>query len=228
MDLKGILPTSQYSDGLYHITIKAFEETSPNVLVDRTGDLGPIGELWLRIENTNCVVQIHNLKYDPSNPYYVPADDGEIEECSIINLGSNDENIRFTITATHPDGYLRLWKLDCIYGKNHNGGIIAQQFYPGTPPPLWTGVTDTEFQSKNAPPGLLPWTRCAYQFRLRAWRNTTNGYGYPGYREFSDHYFLDLPGTIGCSVYDRNKDNFINLLDYFEFAKYWLQSCTEE
>ena len=118
-----------------------------------------------------------------------------------------------------------------IYGKNQNGGVIAQEVKPVPPPPLWYGVTNQEFQSINAPnpPGNLElWVRCAYQFRLRVWPNLTNGFGYRGHTEFSDHYFLDLPGSLDCSVYDINNDGFINLVDLAAFSNYWLESCLVE
>ncbi|MCP4713183.1 MAG: hypothetical protein GY869_31520, partial [Planctomycetes bacterium] len=160
-----------------------------------------------------------------------PATDGEIQECSIINLGSDHENIRFFLTASHPNGFLRQFTLDAISGKNLNGGVIAQQKYPGTPPVLWHGVTGTEFQSKYAsdPPGNLQnWRRCAYQFRLRVWPRITDGSGYLGHSTFSDHYFLDLPGALDCSVYDINNDGLINLVDFAAFAGFYLQSCVIE
>ncbi|KPK78130.1 MAG: hypothetical protein AMJ79_00740 [Phycisphaerae bacterium SM23_30] len=224
--------TRNYANGLYTLTVKAYREDPPGNLTDVTASLGDIaaGELILRIDNTPVTSIIHNVKYDPDNPYYIPADDGEIKECSIINLTDENENLRFTLTASHANGFLRQFTLDNIWGKNQNGGVIAQELY-SNPPPLWNGVTNTEYQSQFAPdpPGnLQPWRRCAYQFRLRVWPRITNGFGYLGHSEFNDHYFLDLPGVLDCSVYDVDNNSFINMIDFAAFAQFWLKSCIIE
>ena len=224
--------TRNYPNGVYTVSIKAYDE-SGGTITDITPSLGDVaaGELILRIDNTSVTSIIHSVNYDPANPYYIPAVDGEIQECSIVNLGDKDENLRFFLTASHPHGFLRQFTLDNISGKNLNGGVIAQQVYPGTPPALWNGVTNTEFESQYAPnpPGnLQSWRRCAYQFRLRVWPRITNGFGYLGHTSFEDHYFIDLPGALDCSVYDINNDGTINLIDFAAFAGFYLQSCVIE
>ncbi|HLB72430.1 MAG TPA: hypothetical protein VJJ98_00270 [Sedimentisphaerales bacterium] len=228
LDLRIIWNTNNHSNGLYTLTVKAYHENPPGTLTDITPSLGNVGELIIRVDNSPVTSIIHNVKYDPSNPYYVPADDGEIQECSIINLLSETENLRFTISASHPNGFLRQFTLDNIWGKNQYGGVIAQEIY-SNPPALWNGVTNTEYQSINAPnpPGNLDlWHRCAYQFRLLVWPRTTNGFDYCGYREYNDHYFLDLPGSLGCAAYDSDNNGFINMVDFAAFANVWLESCT--
>ena len=225
--------TSNFPDGIYTVTIKAFDENPAGVITDITASLGDVsaGNLILHIDNSPVTSIIHSVNYDPANPYYIPIVDGEIQECSIINLGSNDENLRFFLTASHPHGFLRQFTLDNISGKNHNGGVIAQQVYPGTPPALWNGVTNTEFESKDAPnpPGNLElWRRCAYQFRLLVWPRITDGFGYWGPTSFEDHYFIDLPGVLDCSLYDIDNNGVINLIDFAAFAHFYLQSCVIE
>ena len=225
--------TRNFPDGIYTVTIKAYDENPAGVITDVTASLGDFsaGNLILHIDNTPVTSIIHSVNYDPANPYYIPNVDGEIQECSIINLGANDENLRFFLTASHPNGFLRQFTLDNISGKNHNGGVIAQQVYPGTPPTLWNGVTNTEFESINAPnpPGNLElWRRCAYQFRLRVWPRITDGFGYLGHTPFEDHYFIDLPGALDCSVYDIDNNGFINLVDFAAFANFYLESCVIE
>jgi len=227
LDLRIIWNSNNHPDGLYTLTVKAYHENPPETLTDITTLLGNVGELIIRVDNSPVTSIIHNVKYDPNSPYYVSADDGEIQECSIISLGSENENLRFTISASHPNGFLRQFTLDNIWGRNQNGGVIAQEIY-SNPPAQWNGVTNTEYQSINAPnpPGNLdPWHRCAYQFRLRVWPRTTNGFGYRGHREFSDHYFLDLPGSLGCAAYDSDNNGLINMIDFAAFANVWLESC---
>ncbi len=230
IDKRIIWNTRDESDGLYTLTVKAYNEVSPGVLNDITALLGNIGTIVLEVNNSPVSADIHHVNYDPGNPYYVLADDGEIKECSIINLSGSGENLRFFITASHSDGYLRKFTLDNIWGKNQYGGVIAQEVY-SVPPAMWNGVTNLEYESQFAPnpPGnLVPWKRCAYQFRLRVWPRITNGYGYFGHSGFSDHYFLDLPGSLDCSVYDSDNDGFIDNVDLAAFANFWLGSCVVE
>ncbi len=232
IDKRIIWDTTDYPDGLYTLTVKAYAEFSPGVLNDITPYLGNIGTIIVQVENSPVTATIHHVNYDSTNPYYVSASDGEISECSIINLSSDNENLRFFITASHPDGFLRKFTLDNIWGKNQYGGVIAQEVY-SVPPAMWNGVTNVEYESNplwlDPPPGSLQsWRRCAYQFRLRVWPRVTNGYGYLRHSSFSDHYFLDLPGSLDCSVYDADNDGFIGVVDFAAFASHWLQSCAVE
>ncbi len=225
-DLRIRWNTRVCENGLYTLTYKAYRWADPceTTLVDANL---PSTDGWdhiiLRLDNNPVTATIHNVKYDPCSPYYYDPCDGEIEECAIINLTDPNENLRFTITATHPTGYLRKWVLDALYGKNKYAGVIASDSYTPVSPPYWDGVHEQEFQSEDSV-SLDPWQRCAYQFRLRTWARTTNGTNYVYYDIFSDHYYLDFGGST-CLRADIDGSGFVDFRDVARLAHYWLATC---
>ncbi len=71
----------------------------------------------------------------------------------------------------------------------------------------------------NAEPSdLQPWQRCAYQFRLRVYSRTTDGYYYISWKEFNDHYFLDI-GVSNLCKGDFDNDGVIDGSDLADFAE---------
>lgn len=226
MDLRMIWDTGKFTNGKYTLKIRGFQDMG---LFFGLSDVTPVNsqELIVAINNSPVTAEILKVKYDPSNPLYVLATDGEIPECGIINLKSPQENLRFNITASHPDGYLLQYVLDDLWGKNNYGGVIATDTYtPGVDGTNWSGVTNLLVESKNAPSPLPDWQQCAYQFRLRAWANVTNGYYYVYSDEFNDHYYIDLAGGVGmCSTSDLNKDGRVDTVDLAIMASHWLQTC---
>jgi hypothetical protein len=218
----------KFESGLYTITYKAYRWGDPShtTLVDV--NLPPTDgwdHVILLLDNNPVTATIHNVRYDPNegNPNYDPCTDGLIEECAIIGLTDVNENLRFTITASHPTGYLRKWVLDAVYGKNRYAGVIASDSYTPVSPPYWDGVHEQEFQSEDSS-SLDPWQRCAYQFRLRAWGRATNGSGYVYYDIFSDHYYLDF-GVTTCMRADIDGSGTVDLRDAAELFNNYLESC---
>ncbi len=141
---------------------------------------------------------------------------------------NEQENLRFTISASHPSGHLRKCVLDAIAGKNDHRGTILSQSYDPLAGPLWYGFTEDTFNSEAALPpagNFEDWIRCAYQFRLRAWANVTNGYNYIYRNEFNDHYFIDLGGISGCRRADIDNSGTVDIGDFRELAMHWLETC---
>ncbi|MCD4741777.1 MAG: right-handed parallel beta-helix repeat-containing protein [Desulfobacteraceae bacterium] len=193
IDLRIIWNTRSWENGKYTLTYKAYRWDNIEGLVPVFPESNKLDHITIIVDNSPVEAIIHNVKYDPSNPNYASGADGEIPECGIINLIDKHENLRFTITAWHPDGYLKNCILDTLYGKNRYGGVIQSEHYNAASPPYWHGVEEKEFQSEDAAPGdLKPWESCTYQFRLRAWSRTTDGYHYIIWKEFNDHYYLDM------------------------------------
>ncbi len=222
IDLRMIWNTRNNPNGKYTLTYKAYRYHPffPTLLVEYFPTANDLDHIDLLVNNSSVEAVIHNVKYDTTSPHWSPATDGEIPECGIINLQNDAENLRFNITARHPDGYLRRWVLDALWGKNNYAGVIASDNYPGTvPPDNWPGVSGAEFNSSAG--SLIPWQPCSYQFRLRAYTRSTNGYGYLtsnqpiAYSEtFSDHYFIDLGGSCAwCGGADINRDGTVDLED---------------
>ncbi len=228
IDLRLIWDTRQHGDGIYTLRCKGWRD-SAGTLIDVTPPNAK--DLIIRIDNSRVTARINNVKYDTDSPNYDLEDDGEIKECAIINLQNDSENLRFNITASHPNGSLRYWVLDTIAGKNDHRGIIASESYSAMPGPLWHAATTDEYNSEDAPApptGLEPWIRCAYQFRLRAYSRITNGYNYIYSTPFSDHYFLDLGGSYGCQRADINRNGKVDFADLGELGAFWAETCPLE
>ncbi len=202
IDLRMIWNTRPWENGKYSIIYRAYKITSyfPLMLKQVRLKSNDLDHLTIIIDNSPVTAIIHSVKYDPASPNYTPNNDGEVPECGMIHLVDESENLRFTITARHPDGYLKSFVLDALYGKNRYGGVIKSAAYSSSilTAPYWYGVQETEYSSSDSS-SLKSWHRCAYQFRLRVTSRTTDGYNYIIGSTFNDHYFLDFktcPGDI--------------------------------
>ena len=228
-DLRIRWNTRMCENGLYTLTYKAYRWADPCETTLAEVALPPTDgwdHLILLIDNNPVDANIHDVRYDPNegNPNYDPCTDGLIEECAIIGLTHDEENLRFTITASHPTGYLRRFLLDTVAGKNEYRGKIADESYTPTTPPYWDGVHSMEFNTKDAPPSLMEWKRCAYQFRLRAWGRANDGDDYIYYDIFSDHYYLDF-GVTTCMRADIDGSGTVDLKDVAELFDNYLETC---
>jgi hypothetical protein len=195
IDLRMIWNTRLWKNGKYTLIYHAYRIRSifPQTLSRVMLPANDLNHLTVVVDNSPVSAEIHHVKYDPASPFFNPETDGEIPECGMIYLTSDQENLRFTITAFHPNGFLKNFVLDTLYGKNRYGGIIKSAAYNPAilTRPYWHGVQETEYSSA-ASASLYPWQGCAYQFRLRVYSRTTNGFTYIIGKEFNDHYFLDL------------------------------------
>ncbi|AQQ72204.1 nitrous oxide reductase family maturation protein NosD [Limihaloglobus sulfuriphilus] len=236
LDLRCIWHTSSLPNGKYTLTYKAYKPSEMYLMTLEEMTLFPndMDHLTLLVNNTGVYTEINDVRYDPSSPYWDEITDGILQECGIITLQDNQENLRLNISATHPDGYLRHWVLDAYYGKNNYAGVIASDTYPGTSPPdNWHGVLNQIYNTSDSP-AFTDWVRCAYQFRLRAYTRATNGQGYlygtpPIYysNSFSDHYFVEFDCSW-CGGADINKSGRVDLTDLMLVASQWLQECSGE
>ncbi len=228
-DLRIRWNTRVCENGLYTLTYKAYRWADPCETTLVEVSLPPTDgwdHLTLLVDNNPVDAIIHDVRYDPNegNPNYDPCTDGLIEECAIIGLTHPEENLRFTITASHPTGYLRRFLLDTVAGKNEYRGKIADESYSPTTPPYWDGVHSKEYNTKDAGPSLMEWKRCAYQFRLRAWGRANDGDDWIYYDIFSDHYYLDF-GVTTCMRADIDGSGTVDFKDMAEVANHWLETC---
>ena len=212
-DLKMIWNTAWMENGTYDIMYKAYRIiTWPFLMLSEVVlPHNDLERITVVVNNSPVNVEIHSVHYDGG---------AEITECGIIDLESDEENLKFYITASHPEGYLLDYNLYALYGKNHNAGRIAFDHYDdaaGITPPIWYGVSNQLFNSAEAMAAgsLNPWTECAHQFRLHAWARTTDGYNYIKRAEFNDHYFIQ----INACPADLNRDGVVDGSDLAEFAE---------
>jgi len=213
-DLRMRWNTTTWENGKYIIRYKAYNYI-PSKLSLGANDLDHV---TLIVDNSPVDANIHSVKYDTGET---------IQECGIINLKHDVENLIFTITASHPNGYLKNYWLQALYGKNKSKGYIVKDHYTGFNeggPPFWHGVTETPFDSNDAQPvQLKPWETCAYQFRLRVWARTTDGRtGYIYWKDFYDHYYLDVGGCAWCGGADINRSGKVDFGDFAIMAGRWL------
>ncbi len=188
-DLKIAWNTTGLTNGTYILTVEAYDSYLNKVTLNTD-------RLILHIDNSPVEAKI-NAVMDNNGQ--------SIDECSIINLASTTENLKFNITARHPNGFLRDYTLSVLYGKNRSAGYIVKDQYVGShdvSPPLWTGVGNATFDSQAAMNAhhLIPWQDpgCAYQFHLRAIARTTDGFHYIKAATFDDHYYLQITRPNYC------------------------------
>ncbi|GAB4273433.1 MAG: hypothetical protein Kow0092_28770 [Deferrisomatales bacterium] len=204
-DLKMIWHTG--ANGKVDLTYEAYDAAfHPISLLPNTQD-----RITLHIDNSPVHAQIHSIMYDSGVP---------ITRCEIIQLGSALENLKFNISATHPNGFLRLYRLDVLFGENEDAGYIVRDQYTGSndsSPPQWFGVSATTFNSADSPM-LDPWETCAYQFRLRVWGRATDGFNYRGYDEYNSHHQLQVGADTHCTA-DLDGDGDIDGSDLELFGR---------
>ena len=126
--------------------------------------------------------------------------------CSIVKLTSDTDGLKFNITANDVEGNLRLFSLSAHYGSNQST-VIHSQNYPGAG--NWTGVVNLSVPGSGE---WVPPVTCAYQFRLKGWARTTNGYGYIGSAEHSEHLTVLKPGYENV-VLKATLSNFVLGMD---------------
>ncbi|MHC4085405.1 MAG: right-handed parallel beta-helix repeat-containing protein [Planctomycetota bacterium] len=223
IDLRARWNTKTYENAKYTLTYKAYrwDPCQPDRLVD-ANDLpsNPLDSLVLVVDNNTVTAEIHNLKYD--NGQIIP-------ECAFIGLNDPFENVRFNITAWHPNGYLSGYTLKVISPKNMDRGVIDSDSYSYSPATevYWHGVDETEVNSADAMAAgkMQEWINCAYQFHLYASARTTNGFHYIYEASFIDDYYVDS-GTAYCGRADINLDGKVDFKDLARLGKEWLaQPC---
>ncbi len=209
-DLMIVWNTGWFEDGLYSLTCEAYDSSLNKITLPKN-DLSTI---TIRVDNSPVEAAIHSVTYD--NGTVIP-------ECGIITLADTLENLRFNISAWHANGFLRNYKLSVLYGKNKTAGYVVSDQYAGsndTSPPNWQGVK-TVFDSWPAmKAGVLdPWlvNGCAYQFHLRAWARTTDGFTHIRSVVFNDHYYIQVNSENTCRS-DLNNSGTVDGADLIIFA----------
>lgn len=135
--------------------------------------------LTVAVDNNQPAVHIDSIKHGGV----------EVQACDIVTMASATDTLSVTYTAHDADGHLADYRVDGLYG----GGIaapIASDSYAShlSPPHAWAGVT--------AQPSLFnPPTSCAFEFRVSADQNVTNGYTRPPTVHASRYVTILKPGA---------------------------------
>ena len=190
-DLRMRWNTTSWENGKYIIRYRAYRYIPSFGIWEQLLGSNTLDHITLIVDNTPVKAEIHSVKYDSGQA---------IPECGMIDLESDTENLKFTITASHPSGYLKRYHLSALYGKNKNLGEVVKNHYTGLnegAPPYWHGEIEQTFNSKDAqtvvPPQLKPWETCSYQFHLVVWARTTDGRTQHLYWDtFNDHYYINV------------------------------------
>ncbi|MCK4998883.1 MAG: right-handed parallel beta-helix repeat-containing protein, partial [Anaerohalosphaera sp.] len=215
-DLKMIWRTGGWANGKYKLFYKAYKSNGDPVSLPYNTQ----NTMTIIVNNSNVEAEILAVKKNT----------GEVvQECGMIDVDSADENIQFVVKARHPQGYLRQFTLHALYGTNKDGGDVLHEVYAGNPaatPPMWYGETSKTYHSISAMnTGMLdPWETCAYQFRLNVYARTTNGYNYIKWRQFNDHYYINVGSCAWCGGADINHDGIVNVVDFSRLAERWLDN----
>jgi hypothetical protein len=190
IDRIAIFDTRKVPDGLCQIKTEGYvwdyNESNAAAAATNLNYDPTYGELDLRIDNTAPFVQIFDVTLN-----------GTVRDtCDILEFGhTNIDNLGIEFEAFDLNGHLRNYSLDAMYGHNR---IVspkpAEDFYSNYQiiyHPTWKGnpkytilLRGDIYNSTVMPP-------CAYQFRLRVSKRTTNGWNriYP---DVEDTYHVTI------------------------------------
>ena len=147
----------------------------------------PPQTLQLFLDNNLPQVQILGLRYRGT----------DISPCAIVQILETPDPVQVHIRAFDPEGDLLRYALNAHYGADQVfSPPLASAGYPGG---NWQGVSDLWVSAPVAPNKFPPIT-CAYQLRLSAWPRVTNGYGYIGYTEATDHVTFIRAGAAPVPI----------------------------
>ena len=159
---KLLLQWNSSVDGIHQFQVEFYN--AGGVLVP-----SPAQTLTLLIDNSAPDLQITGLQYHGT----------AIKPCDIVTITAPPAPVQIHIKAFDTPGNLNSYALNAYYGLNQVFSL-ASVGYPGG---NWQGTPDTWISA----PLTFPPQTCAYQFRLSAGKRVTNGYGYIGYWETTDH-----------------------------------------
>lgn len=187
-NLRMVLNTISLEKGVYSVRMEALDSGGSAISFTVNQDI------IMTVNNTRPVVSIDSVSYNGGPPF---------TECSFIRLPGPTSTLDFEYTAHHADGFLDDYQLVVEFGRNRSGGNIVTDTYSNhiASDGSWEGETNTMVAATPVSPGqALPnlqlWETCAYQFRIRAWARTTNGFGRLYWTTFFDTYVIDLTPLV--------------------------------
>ena len=154
------LSTLGLPDGLHQITIRTYklQNTSSQISTD---------SIWLRIDNHWPTATIEEVIH-----YLQPSGSEVVGACGIVNKPKN--SFRFRITAHDPEGHLKSYHLQALWGDNQSGMVTSASYTPN-PNKKWSGLVAALVPSSN---WSATETKCAHTFYLTAWDRVIDGYNH--------------------------------------------------
>ncbi|HQO33523.1 MAG TPA: right-handed parallel beta-helix repeat-containing protein [bacterium] len=163
-------------NGKYTVTYKAFRLLGDGTLDEVILPPNDLDQFTIEINNRPVEFRIDNIAYADHTPI------SECEKIAFPHLG--DASLIFTITAWHPDGFLKDFRLNCYWGNNRYGGQFVADQYAGSNdgmPPMWQGVLNYELPPllpRNSGGEVMDWHTCPYGFYLSGSARITDGVDY--------------------------------------------------
>ena len=169
LGLRALWNTRDLLDGNYTLSVQAWDALG-NVLPASANDFATLN---LHLVNTLPKAHIHSIRYLGAVPPGGAVALSDADPCQTVVLNhissdTSDDNLQFEITADHPTGFLRSYKLFAWHGHNTEDGVIVDDTYPFSQTPPNPGFFDT--------PSGINYATCAYRFRLRVEPRITDGY----------------------------------------------------
>lgn len=103
-----------------------------------------------------------------------------------------------------------------LHGKNHDAGYVERYhcvISKDSSPPVWQWIQNETLHSWTAMKAghLESWQDpgCAYQFHLRVWARTTDGFTHIRSATFNDHYYIQIGSANSCQA-DVNHDGSVD------------------
>jgi hypothetical protein len=140
--------------------------------------------LTVAIDNNQPAVNIDSIKHGGV----------EVQACDIVTMANATDTLSVTYTAHDPEGHLAGYSVAGIYGTGVSAPIGSDVYAAHlSPPHTWAGVS--AHASAFNPP-----TSCAYEFRVSASQNVTNGYSGPSVVSASRYVTIIKPGSPKFTV----------------------------
>jgi hypothetical protein len=202
-DLIAKWDTTKVANSTYTLRVKAFKPDATGTVLEDASEVitdASYGELRLRVDNTAPVAKLMLIEHQEtsSDPWQ------EVQVCEIVDFDTG--KLRLTFEASDAQGHLRSYRLDAMYGHNKYVSPLpvapdkATDSYSNhiNATRLWDGGSSlvVEYDASGASPYDYTDARmptCAYQFRLRTSKRTTNGYTRLYWREDTMHITIQRP-----------------------------------
>jgi hypothetical protein len=171
-------PSGNYNPGLHDFLAKFYKADGTNVPTFSNQQEEQAQTLTLMADNNWPEVKILDITHGNKS---VPA-------CAIENMTSSTDGVKVKFKAFDNEGNLQAYDLLALWGTDQAQTITSDNYAAHSATVSWQGETQKES------PLFKPPVTCAYEFRVRAWPKTTNGWSTFGAVEATKHVTLIVPG----------------------------------